>query len=86
MFTSILAATDRVTGRDPVIISAARMASALGASWSIVHVLASASPDNHERVLHFRTGQSGRHRPLSFGNTPPAAACLQRPVCLVNAL
>ena len=58
MFTSILAATDRVTGRDPVIISAARMASSLGASWSIVHVLPSASPDNHERVLHFRTGQA----------------------------
>ena len=58
MFTSILAATDRVTGRDPVVISAARMASALGASWSIVHVLASASPDNHERVLHFGTGQT----------------------------
>lgn len=58
MFTSILAATDRVTGGDPVVISAARMASALGASWSIVHVLASASLDNHERVLHFRTGQA----------------------------
>jgi len=58
MFTSILAATDRVTGRDPVVISAARMASALGASWSIVHVLASASLDNHERVLHFCTGQT----------------------------
>jgi nucleotide-binding universal stress UspA family protein len=57
MFTSILAATDRITGRDPVIISAARMARALGASWSIVHVLESASLENRERVLHFHTGQ-----------------------------
>lgn len=57
MFQSILAATDRITGRDPVVISAARLANALEVSWSIVHVLESASLNNRQRILHFRTGQ-----------------------------
>lgn len=56
MFTSILAATDRIIGRDPVVISAARMAQALRVPWSIIHVLESASLSNRQRVLHFRTG------------------------------
>ena len=66
MFQSILAATDRITGRDPVVISAARLANALEVSWSIVHVLESASLNNRQRILHYRTGQeqdaSARYR------------------------
>lgn len=57
MFTSILAATDRISDRDPVVISAARLANALKVPWSIIHVLESASLNNRERILHFRTGQ-----------------------------
>ena len=57
MFTSILAATERVTGRDPVVISAARLAGALEVPWSIIHVLESASLQNRQRVLHYRTGE-----------------------------
>ena len=56
MFHSILAATERLTGRDPVVITAARLASALGVPWSILHVLESASLSDRKRVLHFRTG------------------------------
>jgi len=57
MFQSILAATDRIIVRDPVVISAARLANALKVSWSIIHVLESASLNNREHILHFRTGQ-----------------------------
>ncbi len=57
MFQSILAATDRITGRDPVVISAARLANALKVPWSIIHVLESASLGNRQRMLHFHTGQ-----------------------------
>ena len=80
MFTSILAATDRVAGRDPVVISAARMASALGASWSIVHVLASASPDNHERVLFCRDETTGLCAIIAIHSTAlgPAAGPVVR--------
>ncbi len=58
MFHSILAATDRITGNDPVVISAARMAGALNVPWSILHVLESASLSDRQRVLHFRTGET----------------------------
>jgi nucleotide-binding universal stress UspA family protein len=57
MFASILAATDRITGHDPVVITAARLASALNAPWSILHALESASLSDRQRVLHFRTGE-----------------------------
>ena len=57
MFQSILAATDRITGRDPVVISAARLAKALKVPWSIIHVLESASLGNRQRMLHSHTGQ-----------------------------
>jgi nucleotide-binding universal stress UspA family protein len=40
-----------------VVISAARLASAGGAPWSIIHVLESASLRNRQRVLHYRTGE-----------------------------
>lgn len=56
MFHAILAATDRLAGQDPVVITAARLASALKAPWSILHVLESASLGDRKRVLHFRTG------------------------------
>jgi nucleotide-binding universal stress UspA family protein len=57
MFQSILAATDQIIGRDPVVISAARLASALNAPWSVLHVLESASLSDRSHVLHFRTGE-----------------------------
>jgi len=57
MFQSILAATDRVTPGDPVVVSAARLANAFKVPWSIIHVLESTSLDNRQRILHFRTGQ-----------------------------
>lgn len=56
MFTSLLAATDRVSDTDPVVVSAARLAGALAVPWSLVHVLESASLGNREQVLHFHTG------------------------------
>jgi len=57
MFHSILAATDRIIGSDPVVISAARLASALNVPWSIMHVLESAALSDRQHVLHFRTGE-----------------------------
>jgi nucleotide-binding universal stress UspA family protein len=57
MFKSILAATDRIVGRDPVVISAARLASALDTAWSIVHILESASLNDRRLILHYRTGE-----------------------------
>ena len=56
MFTSILAATDRIAAPDPVVVTAARLAAVHGISWSIIHVLESASLRSRQQVLHFRTG------------------------------
>jgi len=58
MFQSILAATERLARQDPVVTTAARLASALGVPWSILHVLESASLSDRKRVLHFRTGEA----------------------------
>ena len=57
MFTSLLAATDRITASDPVVVTAARLAGAREVSWAIIHVLESASLTNRQQVLHFRTGE-----------------------------
>jgi len=63
MFHAILAASDRITARDPVVISAARLASALSVPWSLLHVLESASLRDRQRVLHFRTGKTQEATP-----------------------
>ena len=57
MFHAILAATDRTSGRDPAVVTAARLAGMVKAPWSIIHVLESASLLNRRRILHFQTGE-----------------------------
>lgn len=57
MFTSILAATGHLSGRDPVVVTAARLAGTLNVPWSIIHVLESASLSDRQQILHFRSGQ-----------------------------
>jgi nucleotide-binding universal stress UspA family protein len=56
MFSAILCASARITASDPAVVTAARLAAAHDATWSIIHVLESASLRNRQRVLHFRSG------------------------------
>ena len=63
MFKTILAATDHVTERDPLVETAARLAAAIHSRLFILHVLESASTQNRRWVKHYATGQelqSGR--------------------------
>ena len=57
MFKTILAATDQVTERDPVVETAAHLAAATDGRLCILHVLESASTQNRRRVKHYATGE-----------------------------
>jgi nucleotide-binding universal stress UspA family protein len=57
MFKTILAATDQVTERDPLVETAARLAAANHGQLIILHVLESASTRNRRWVKHYATGQ-----------------------------
>ncbi|MDJ0668722.1 MAG: universal stress protein [Desulfobacterales bacterium] len=57
MFKTILAATDQVSERDPVVETAAHLAAANRGQLFLLHVLESASTRNRRRVKHYATGQ-----------------------------
>ena len=57
MFKTILAATDQVDERDPLVETAAQLAAANRGRLSILHVLESASTRNRRRVKHYATGE-----------------------------
>jgi len=57
MFTNVLAAIDRVTVCDTLILTAARIAEQNNAKLHIIHVLESASSDNRHLIKHFKTGE-----------------------------
>ena len=57
MFKTILAATDQVTQRDPVVETAAHLAAAYHGRLFILHVLESASTENRRWVKHYATGE-----------------------------
>ena len=57
MFKTILAATDYVTERDPLVETAARLAAANHGRLFILHVLESASTKNRRWVKHYATGK-----------------------------
>lgn len=57
MFKTILAATDHVTDRDPLVETAAHLAVANHGRLFILHVLESASTRNRRRVKHYATGR-----------------------------
>jgi nucleotide-binding universal stress UspA family protein len=57
MFKTILAATDQVTERDPLVETAAHLAAANQGQLFIIHVLESASTQNRRWVKHYATGE-----------------------------
>ncbi len=57
MFRHILAATDLVDVRDPVVAAAAQIAARNQADLHILHVPESAQTENRLRVKHFKTGE-----------------------------
>jgi nucleotide-binding universal stress UspA family protein len=57
MFKSILAATDQVTERDPLVETAAQQAALNRGRLYILHVLESASTRNRRWVKHYATGE-----------------------------
>ena len=57
MFKTILAATDQVTDRDPLVETAAHLAAANHGRLFILHVLESASTQNRRWVKHYATGE-----------------------------
>jgi nucleotide-binding universal stress UspA family protein len=57
MFKTILAATDQVTERDPVVETAAHLAAANHGQLFILHILESASTRNRRWVQHYVTGE-----------------------------
>ena len=57
MFKTILAATDHITVRDPLVEAAALLAAENSGRLVILHVLESASTKNRRWVKHFETGE-----------------------------
>ena len=57
MFTNILAAIDRVTVVDTLVLTAARIAKQNNGKLHIIHVLESASTQNRQLTKHFKTGE-----------------------------
>ncbi|MGD9246238.1 MAG: universal stress protein, partial [Desulfobacterales bacterium] len=57
MFTNVLAAIDRVTVCDALVMAAARIAEQNRAKLHIIHVLESSSRDNRHLIKHFKTGE-----------------------------
>lgn len=57
MFTTVLAATDRVTVLDATVLSAARIADQNNAELHIIHVLESASTKNRDIIIHYKSGK-----------------------------
>ncbi|MBW2013357.1 MAG: universal stress protein [Deltaproteobacteria bacterium] len=57
MFTNVLAAIDRVTVCDALVMAAARIAEQNRAKLHIIHVMESASRDNRHLIKHFKTGE-----------------------------
>jgi nucleotide-binding universal stress UspA family protein len=57
MFKTILAATDHITVRDPLVEAAALLATENSGRLVIIHVLESASTKNRRWVKHFETGE-----------------------------
>ena len=57
MFTSVLAAIDRVSVLDATVLTAARIAEQNNGKLHIIHVLESASRKNRRLIKHFKTGE-----------------------------
>jgi len=57
MFSNVLAAIDRVTVCDALVMAAARIAEQNRAKLHIIHVMESASRDNRHLIKHFKTGE-----------------------------
>lgn len=57
MFKQILAASDVLTGMDPPVLTAAKIAERNHAKLYILHVLESTSTENRYLIKHFRTGE-----------------------------
>jgi nucleotide-binding universal stress UspA family protein len=60
MFTNVLAAIDRITVVDTLVLTAARIAEQNNGKLHIIHVLESASRKNRHLIKHFKTGEEIR--------------------------
>jgi nucleotide-binding universal stress UspA family protein len=57
MFKKVLAATDRVRGRDATVLTAMRIADQNDAQLRIIHVLESGSTKNRDIIKHYQSGE-----------------------------